>query len=387
MRKKSWLYLSFLLVFSGTNFISTPTIKSAQNDKNASINIEYLNQLPKNDYIIGPGDRLKILVSREYPELTTEATVDGEGTIYLPRLNRIFVSGLNISELNKVLTEAFKKFVKYPLVEVQILAYRPIRVLVDGEVENPGLKILEGSFSLVRQSEGNFGNEAFGNVPIEILNQRQNNSVDKVEFYFPTVFDAIRQSGGITRYSDLSNVQIIRKNNISGGGGQITTTLNFQEVITQGNNSQNIRIYDSDIIRIKKSNKENDLILRKAVLSNLNPKFINVFVSGRVNFPGNIKLSKASTLTDAISMSGDTKALKGPLTFIRFNNDGTIDKRKFGLRKNAKRGSFKNPVLKNGDFIYVGNSLLTRTNEVITEVTSPIVGIFSTYGLLKVLND
>ena len=145
MRKKSWLYLSFLLVFSGTNFISTPTIKSAQNDKNASINIEYLNQLPKNDYIIGPGDRLKILVSREYPELTTEATVDGEGTIYLPRLNRIFVSGLNISELNKVLTEAFKKFVKYPLVEVQILAYRPIRVLVDGEVENPGLKILEGS--------------------------------------------------------------------------------------------------------------------------------------------------------------------------------------------------------------------------------------------------
>ena len=387
MRKKSWLYLSFLLVFSGTNFISTPTIKSAQNDKNASINIEYLNQLPKNDYIIGPGDRLKILVSREYPELTTEATVDGEGTIYLPRLNRIFVSGLNISELNKVLTEAFKKFVKYPLVEVQILAYRPIRVLVDGEVENPGLKILEGSFSLVRQSEGNFGNEAFGNVPIEILNQGQNNSVDKVEFYFPTVFDAIRQSGGITRYSDLSNVQIIRKNNISGGGGQITTTLNFQEVITQGNNSQNIRIYDSDIIRIKKSNKENDLILRKAVLSNLNPKFINVFVSGRVNFPGNIKLSRASTLTDAISMSGDTKALKGPLTFIRFNNDGTIDKRKFGLRKNAKRGSFKNPVLKNGDFIFVGNSLLTRTNEVITEVTSPIVGIFSTYGLLKVLND
>lgn len=387
MRKKSWLYLSFVLAFSGTNFIFTPTIKTAQNDKNASINIEYLNQLPKNDYIIGPGDRLKILVSREYPELSTETTVDGEGTIYLPRLKRIFVSGLNVAELNKVLTEAFRKFVKYPYVEVEISAYRPIRILVEGEVENPGLKVLEGSFSLTKQSNQNFGTVPLENTSSELFNQVQYNSTDNVQLYFPTVFDAIRQSGGITRFSDLSNVQIIRKNNISNGGGDITATLNFEEVITQGNNSQNIRIYDSDIIRIKKSKKENNLILRRAVLSNLNPKFINVFVSGRVNLQGNVKLSKASTLNDAISMAGGAKFLKGPLTFIRFKNDGTTDKRKFGFRDNAERGSYRNPVLKNGDFIFVGNSILSTTNEVISEVTNPLVGIFSTYGLIKALND
>ena len=37
--------------------------------------------------------------------------------------------------------------------------------------------------------------------------------------------------------------------------------------------------------------------------------------------------------------------------------------------------------------IFIGNSVLTSANEVITEVTAPIVGIFSSYGMIKALND
>ena len=378
LRKKYWLYLLLSLISSGSNFLLIPSVISSPENNKEIITLEYLNKLPKNDYIIGPGDTLQIIVSREYPELTTEATIDGEGTIYLPRLNRIFVSGLNIFELNNVLNDAYKKFVKFPNVEINISIYRPIRVLVEGEVASPGLQLLPGSLSLNRKY----------NAASEILdlNQTSNNFV-KSSFYFPTVFDAIRQSGGITRYSDLSNIQIIRNDNISNGGGKIQTVLNFEDVIVKGNSSQNIRIYDSDIIRISKAKKDNDFILNKAIFSNLNPKFINVFVTGRVNNQGSLKLSKASTLIDAISMAGNAKVLKGPTTFIRFNNDGSIDKRVFSLRKNAKRGSYKNPVLKDGDFISVGNNLLTSTSEIINEVTSPLVGIYSAYGLIKAFND
>ena len=67
---------------------------------------------------------------------------------------------------------------------------------------------------------------------------------------------------------------------------------------------------------------------------------------------------KASVLSDAIDMAGGTKALKGPIRFVRFNNDGTVDKRKFSYRPSAKRGSYKNPKLRNGDLIVVGTSLL-----------------------------
>ena len=45
--------------------------------------------------------------------------------------------------------------------------------------------------------------------------------------FFSTVFDAIRSSGGITQFSDLTSIKVIRKNSISNGGGKIQTTINF----------------------------------------------------------------------------------------------------------------------------------------------------------------
>ena len=154
-----------------------------------------------------------------------------------------------------------------------------------------------------------------------------------------------------------------------------------------GDESQNLRIYDEDHIIIGRTEKPNTQNFQKAVLSNLNPRFINVFVAGRVVIPGRTLVSKASTLSDAIDMAGGTRALKGPVRFVRFNNDGTVDKRKFKFRRSASRGSYKNPVLRNGDLIVVGTSLLNLTNEVITEITAPFSSLFSTYALIEALSD
>jgi len=369
-------YINFAKILFVFLFIPQLPLLTETNEKkedNLSIlNQDYLNNLPLNDYIIGPGDELDIIVSRDYPELNTTQIIDGEGTLYVSRLNRIYVAGLSINELNSLLDESYKKFVKFPKVEVKVVSYRPIRVLVEGEVEQPGFITLKGAMTT----------DSILEVDDEVYSKNY-----KLTYYFPTLFDAIRESGGVTLFSDLKNIQVIRKNNLSNGGGQIMTTLNFENLLNLGANSQNIRIYDSDIIKIAKSNKPNNLVLRKAILSNLNPRFINVFVTGRVNLPGDTKISKASVLTDAVDMAGGTKALKGPTTFIRFNNDGSIDKRKFAYRRTSKRGSFKNPFLKNGDLIVIGESALTITNEIISEFTSPITGIFSAYGLIKAITD
>ena len=53
----------------------------------------------------------------------------------------------------------------------------------------------------------------------------------------------------------------------------------------QGDNSQNIRIYDGDTIKIAKLSELNKNNINKAIKYNLNPKFINVFVAGRVKNP------------------------------------------------------------------------------------------------------
>lgn len=140
------------------NFISLASSKSEsdqliKNNQKTKLDVDYLNQLPKNDYILGSGDSIRIIVSREYRELDTAVSIDGEGTIYLPKLHRVYVRGLSVSELNNILDKAYKKFVKYPEVETKILSYRPIKILLKGELESPGIKSLLGSFKVSAKSQ------------------------------------------------------------------------------------------------------------------------------------------------------------------------------------------------------------------------------------------
>ena len=108
------------------------------------------------------------------------ATVDGEGTIYIPKLNRIFVKDLAVNELNEILNEAYKKFIKYPDVEIQIKTYRPVRVFVEGEVVSPGMKTLSGSIALGNRMEL----DLFDNVPSKQMTTPNQN----LKLFFPNSF-------------------------------------------------------------------------------------------------------------------------------------------------------------------------------------------------------
>lgn len=373
----SFIFLSFLINFGNSSrlIFASEILKENKTEK---LSIDYLKKDLTSDYILGPGDFLKINVSRDYPELNSSVRIDREGTLYLPKIKRVYVEGLSLNEFNKLLTEAFREFVKFPSVEASIIEYRPIRIYVDGEVENPGLQTLGGAFSISanKEDESSERDDKDSSINQPIMTN-----------YFPTVFDAIRSAGGITRFSNLAEIELIRVNTISEGGGRKKTVLDFEKLIYDGDISQNIRVYDGDTLNIKKSEEINLLQISRATKSNLNAKFINVFISGRVNSPGNLKVSKSSTLNDAIDIAGGAKVLKGKTRFVRFNNDGTLDRRKISYSKRNKRGSYENPFLKEGDLILIDNSLLSSTNEVISEVTQPFAGLFSAYGLLKAISD
>ena len=201
---------------------------------------------------------------------------------------------------------------------------------------------------------------------------------------FPTVFDAIKSAGGITTYSDISSIEIIRKDTISNGGGRIKTSINFFELLNNGDTSQNIRLLDEDVIRIRKNDKPITSDLLKAVRSNLNPKNIKVFVGGRVEQPGIIFASKTSSLNESIALAGGAKFVKSKINLIRYNSDGTIVNKKFYYRRNAEIGSQNNPRIKNGDIIYVGKSPLNIANEIISELTQPFIG---GYSAIRVIED
>ena len=95
LKKKFFIYPS-ILFFIAFNNLSLLKINSSQLNIEKKLTVEFFDQLPTNDYIIGPGDSLKIIISREL-ELSTQAELDGEGTIFLPRINRIYVKGLTLN--------------------------------------------------------------------------------------------------------------------------------------------------------------------------------------------------------------------------------------------------------------------------------------------------
>ena len=332
---------------------------------------EYIRKIPKeNFYILGKGDSLNLSFTNNndvLPDILLQ--IDGEGTIYLKRLKRIYVAGLTIKELEEILNKEYSEFLRNPNVQLSVIRYRPVEVFIDGEIKNPGIYVID---------------RVTDNVVEE---NKRNRELGMNKYFLPSLIDVIRTSGGLTSYADLENIEIIRKNNISNGSGRLKTNINLIKSFQFRSDSQNVRIMDGDRIFIPRSEKQSLSQISKVIKSNLNPRVINVYVGGRVEErPGLIKISSSSVLTDAIASVGGTKALKGKVQFIRSNNDGTVDKRIFNYDKNAKRGTYKNPLLENGDIIYVGKSKFNLASEIITGITAPFKDITTTYFLIDSLN-
>ena len=357
---------------------------------------DYIRQRPhSSSYILGPGDVMRLEVKGEQTkELNKIITINGEGMANLKRLKRVYASGLTIDELTDILNKEYSQYVKDPDVELVMISYRPIKIYIDGEVQNPGLHVLNGSFSPTSLIDENVQidvDKGLVNKKSTQTKLKEDVNIRPIDLdgntYFPTAIDAIRKSGGVTMYADLTNIKVTRINSISKGSGRLGSTINLLDTLDLKDSSQNIRLYDGDTLLIAKNDKPVIAQIGKAIKSNINPRFIKVYVGGRVADGGSLTVSKSAVLTDAIDLSGGSKVLKGPVRFLRYNNDGTIDRRRFSFNQSAARGSFQNPYLRNGDVIFVGRSAFNIATEVITEVTSPFQGLYSTYRLFELIRN
>ena len=382
----------FLIIFLNSFNISSQSkfVSSAEIDKvedQTEIPLNYLEYIPEDQYILGKGDKIAILFNNE--ELNNKFfVIDNNGTIFTERLKRIYIEGLTINELTTLLNKKFKEFVIDPNISVEIVQYRPISVFINGEVVRPGRYLMGGkeikNFN-TDQSENkdilNFKKEGINALISEEL------PIPSQSLTAPTLFDAIQLAEGITLYSDLTNVEVIRRNPISRGGGKVKTNLNFLNVLQFGSSNQNIRLMDGDIINVKKSDYPLDEQYKKATSTNLQSQYNRVFISGRVEQPGPKLVPKSATLNDLILLSGGNLPLRGNIYHVRFNNDGTLTRKKIRYNRNAKDYSRNNPLLRSGDIVSVDSNILFKTSSTISEVTSPFVGIFSSYSFFKMLSE
>jgi len=370
------------------------------NKKNNQIEIEYLesrNELE--DYIIDTGDAIYL---EFYPagELSGIFSVNEEGELLLPRLDETFVRGLTKSELKTLLEKRYAEFLIDPEIKIRLARFKSIRVLVRGELRNPGFykfpAYSTGSF-LTLDKVDNSGLDTLienNNEQSEIGQNLQSNNqssqdlvVKRSNESLTTISDVIRKAGGITSTTDLSKIEIIRDIPLGKGGGKKRAIIDLTSFVDKSDPSNDIRVFDGDRIFLPKLASASSDILPKSILSGLSPRFITVDIFGRVENPGVVKLPLEASLSDAIDLTGPIKPLSGKIVLIRYNKDGTILKKNISYSARAKRGSKRNPFVKQGDLISVKNSLLGKSTGIIREITAPFVGIYSTKEIIESFND
>jgi len=160
-----------------------------------------ITQVPvSNDYLVGPGDEVKVLMWGRM-DADYSLVVNAEGVIHLPRLGPLVVAGLTYQEL-KELIKSKAEAITGVNVNVTMGKLRTIQVFVLGEVKSPG------AFTVSSLS---------------------------------TISNTLFASGGPNHLGSLRQVQLKR-------GGRTIAVLDFYDLLLRGDTSGDVRVMPGDVI-------------------------------------------------------------------------------------------------------------------------------------------
>lgn len=154
----------------------------------------------QDNYVLGPGDEIVVsLRGQENSEY--RATVDRNGQVSLPRINPVSAAGRTLGEFRQDVENAVARAYISTQAFVSVGRLRQIRVMVSGEVNNPGMRLVTGLSS-------------------------------------PS--DAILVSGGVKKTGSLRNIKLVHNGR--------TTTVDLYALLTQNGSSQTPLLNDGDRI-------------------------------------------------------------------------------------------------------------------------------------------
>jgi polysaccharide biosynthesis/export protein len=155
------------------------------------------------DYVIGTGDELQVR-GWGMVDIDVNTTVDRSGSIYIPRVGSVKVSGVKYRDLQGYLKKAVGKLFNNFELTASISQTRAVQIYVVGHAERPG------TYTLSAMS---------------------------------TLLNALFTSGGPNASGTMRNIQLKR-------GGQTVTTFDLYDVLTKGDKSKDLSLEDGDVIYI-----------------------------------------------------------------------------------------------------------------------------------------
>lgn len=194
--------LTSKLIPFGYDLFSTP--KQTIDGESVANSFAPSSNMPvPSDYIMGPDDSISIqLFGKETADF--ELTVNNEGTIQIPDLGPVSVTGLTYQELKQQLTEKYKQQVIGVNPHITMGKLRTIQVFIVGETHRPG------AFTLSSLS---------------------------------TITHALFASGGVNNIGSLRNIELKR-------AGKTVSNYDLYDLLVFGSTEKDLRLQQGDVIFI-----------------------------------------------------------------------------------------------------------------------------------------
>jgi len=322
-------------------------------------------------YIIGAGDRLELsFLSPSYATLGGSFELLNDGSTSLPMIGSVVLDGLTVNQANRWLSKLYRRYLLRPDVNLRIAQARPMQVSVVGQVENPGIYVLNpGGVGAVEKStvEGKAGS-----IP-----------------GLPTVVSAIQRAGGITLNANLGDVRLQRR--LPGDTSQLRETqLNLVALLQKGDKRQNPFLFDGDTIVIGRAPAPPPDEVLELAASNLTPQTINVNVVGEVKSPGRQSVRAGTPLIQAILSAGGPTAMRANrnnVELVRINRNGTAILRRYVIDYTQGVSGPRNPPLREGDSVIVNRSVFAAGTDAMNAVSQPITNLVSILALVGIYNN
>ncbi|MFZ0408139.1 MAG: SLBB domain-containing protein [Cyanobium sp.] len=319
-------------------------------------------------YRLGPGDHLKMTVFKMEGYETT-AEVMSDGSLNLPRLGSVPVWGLTMDEARSRITRGYAAILRRPIVYLDLLQARPVRISVSGEVQRPGL------YSLGQGGTNQLASSGTGATATAIQSAG-----------WPTLVDAVQRAGGLTAYGDLRRVTIQRRSGAA-GSAVLSRHYDFLKVLETGGPIDNPLLYDGDSVLIPKAAELSQAELLKVASSTFAPETISVNVVGEVERPGAQAIKANSPLSQALLAAGGLtrRASASNVRLLRLEPNGTIRQASVAYNPTAAMGGSENPALQQGDVVIVDRHGWAKANDSLRSAVEPIAPLVNAGSLFRLL--
>ena len=203
------------------------------------------------EYILGPGDRLRILWSVE--NVDNFVTIGPTGNLIVPEIGPVNVLGKTLAEVDREINEEIKQVYKSAKVSIDLIRFRQFKVLVYGAVNRP---------KYVKMA------------PVSRFNE------------------AINEAGGLQKYADPERSVLIRNGD--------SKNIFLKEFLLRGDLNNNPQLIDGDKIYVPFKNITPGQQENYMQYDNAN----KVLVNGFVYHPGAHYFRPGFSVKDYIALSG-----------------------------------------------------------------------------------